>query len=717
MASDSKYAMELFGNVDSSALQLLGGIIEGGMNQMPTAQVEFAADDKLLQLGDFVGQPLGFRIIGADGLEQVFSGTCISAEFKGFPSGRAHYWAEIKPWLYFLTRSRNNRIFQEKTAVAIVQDVLAEYGFSGYLQLDNSATLATREYCVQYRETDLDFIKRLLEEEGIYFYFTYTDAGPRMVLAEGATSHDPVEGDMHLPFRDDEAEQQLEHIYRWESVEKAVTGKVTLDDYDFERPRADLTVTSANAKGNHSFNNLEVYTYPGRYRTTEEGQHFVNGLMDAAEAGHQTWIGEGNVFNLRPGHVFELIDHPRHSSSALATFMITKARQVFRLEAEGTGKVVSLLEQVHDFGLRAFEHSKITFEAVLKSNIFRMPAITPRPQISGVQTAVVTGPSGEEIHTDSYGRIKVQFHWDRLGERNENTTCWLRTMMPWAGKNWGMIAIPRIGQEVVVQFEEGDPDRPLCVGMLYNADNMPPYALPANHTRSGIKTNSSKGGDGFNELMFEDKKGHEIVWLGAEKDFYQMTQNSAHIKVGYTYSTMPTAAAAQDERSMKLEVENHLDEIIEKGDHSFTIQTGSQTIDIKTDKTETITGKATQTVTGNVTETVKQGNFTETIDTGNHTTTVKSGNIKVKASAGKIDIEAMQKITLKCGGSKIEMTPTEIKLTSMNIKSDAKMAYEAKGGLTAKLEGGLKADVKGGLTAEVNGGAMLTLKGGITMIN
>ena len=714
MASQSNYAMNLFGDAASGDLRLLCGILDSGINEMPSALVEFASDNRLLVLDDFVGQTLGFKILGQDGKEQLFYGICISAEFKGTHTGSAHYFAEIKPWLYFLTKSLNNRIFQEKTTVQIVQDILGDYGFGGDLVLKQNGTPTTREYCVQYRETDLDFIKRLLEEDGFYFYFDYTEASAKMVLADNAQTHSEVEGDSVLPFRDDEAEQQLEHIYKWESTEKAVSGKITLDDYNFETPRADLTVTSSNAKGSHSHKGYEVYSYPGRYRATGDGDRYVGAMMDAEQAGHQVWKAEGNVFNTRPGQVFELADHPRDDGKK---FLIKKARQYFRSEAEGTGKVVTLLEESFDFGLRAFEHSRMIFEAVLRDNIFRMPAVTPRPDIPGVHTAVVTGPSGDEIYCDEYGRIKVQFHWDRDGQKDEKTTCWVRTMMPWTGKKWGMVAIPRIGQEVVIQFEEGDPDRPLCIGMLYNADNMPPYELPAHNTRSGVKTNSSKGGDGFNELMFEDKKGSEIVWLGAEKDFYQMTQNSAHIKVGYTYSDMPTAAAAQDARSMKLEVENHLDEIIEKGDHSFTVETGKQTIKIKKDKTETITGGATQTVTKDVTETVKQGNFTETIDKGNHTTTVKLGDISVKASAGKIDIEAMKQITLKCGSSKIVMKPTEIKLSSLNIKSDAKTAYEAKGGVTAKLEGGVKTDVKGGVATEVSGGAMLTLKGAITMIN
>jgi type VI secretion system secreted protein VgrG len=351
----------------------------------------------------------------------------------------------------------------------------------------------------------------------------------------------------------------------------------------------------------------------------------------------------------------------------------------------------------------------MTCEAVLKSKPFRMPATTPRPEISGVQTAKVTGPEGAEITVDKYGRIRVQFHWDRSGKKDDKSSCWVRTMMPWTGKNWGMVSWPRVGQEVVIQFEEGNPDRPLCVGMLYNADTMPPYEMPANATRSGIKTNSSKGGSGYNELMFEDKKGDELVRIGAEKDFIQTVQNAAHVRVGYIHEKDAKAASAQGERSMKLEVENHLDEIVEKGDHSFTVKTGSQDVKVKKDKSEEIEGKSTLTVTGNVTEVIKTGNYKQTVKSGNITrevsmgneaATVKLGNFSVDAKAGKIDLTAMQSITLKVGPSSIK-----IDMSGITIK-----------GPMVKIDGSAMVEVKGAVT-QVKGSATLILKGGVTLIN
>jgi type VI secretion system secreted protein VgrG len=340
------------------------------------------------------------------------------------------------------------------------------------------------------------------------------------------------------------------------------------------------------------------------------------------------------------------------------------------------------------------------FDSVLKSKPFRGFLTTPRPQMTGVQTAVVTGASGDEIAVDKYGRIKVQFHWDRDGKRDDKTTCWVRTMMPWTGKNWGMVALPRVGQEVVIQFEEGDPDRPLCVGMLYKADTMPPYELPANATRTGIKTNSSKGGGGYNELMLEDKKGDELVRLMAEKDYVQNTQNQAHIRVGYDHKKDVLKAEAQDDRSMKLEVENHLDELVEKGDHSFEVKAGKQTLKVKKNKTETVQGRSTLTVTSDKTTTVKMGNVKETVKKGNKETSVDLGNINVKAGLGKIDMEAMQSITLKVGGNSVKIDQTGVTITGIMVKVEGKAMLEAKAPMT-----------------QVKGDAMLILKGGLTLIN
>jgi type VI secretion system secreted protein VgrG len=300
----------------------------------------------------------------------------------------------------------------------------------------------------------------------------------------------------------------------------------------------------------------------------------------------------------------------------------------------------------------------------------------------------VTGPSGEEIHVDTYGRIKVQFHWDRDGKQDDKTSCWVRTMMPWTGKNWGMVALPRIGQEVVIQFEEGDPDRPLCVGMLYNADTMPPYDLPADATMSGVKTNSSKGGGGYNELVMEDKKGDELVRFMAEKDYVQNVQNQAHIKVGYDHPKDVRKAEALADKSMKLEVHTHLDEIVETGNHTFTVLSGQQEVMIEQEQITTINKNSETTVKDDLDITVTDGNMG---------TAVNKGDFSVSADMGHVKIDAAQSITLTCGASSITLDPGSITMESVKIDIKAQAALSAQASGTAELKSSGMTTVKGSL--------------------
>lgn len=717
MADNSTVSFKPLGILNDPQFQIVAGVLDNQINGVPVLTIEFACRDKKLDLNTLVGADMGLVI--SDSKEptkkQPIWGTCVSAEYKGTIEHDAHFFLEISPWLWFLTRASNNRIFQEMTATEIVKKVLGDAGFGGNIIVKHSSNDPTRDYAVQYRETDLAFMQRMLEDIGVYFYFEFTDNAADLILADDPNAHAPLAGDASMRFVEANWTMGENQISSWELVQRAVTGKVTLDDYDFTKPDANLTVKAEITSGSGSHTGYENYRYPGGYKNATDGKKIATNHIEAAAMAHATWQGRSNAPHITVARSFTLMDHPRVGGE---TFMVIKSRFMFRM---ATGKDVmarSYLQRVVDFGMDEFQLTACTFEAVDISLPFRLPAITPKPVMTGVQTAVVTGPSGEEIYTDEYGRIKVQFHWDRDGSKDDKTSCWVRTMMPWTGANWGMINIPRIGNEVVIQFEEGDPDKPICVGMLYNAKNMPPYPLNANATRSGIKTNSTKGGDGYNELMFEDKKGDELVRFFAEKDYVQNVENSAHIKVGYDHPKDVTSANAQDARSMKLEVENHLDEIVETGDHSFEVKAGKQTIKVKKDKTETIDGASTlkvfgdvkETVTsGNVTQEVKQGNVTQNIkmgnisrevSMGNDETVVKLGNYSIDTSLGKVDITAMQSITLKVGPSEIK-----VDMSGVTIK-----------GPMVKVEGMAMAEVKAPMT-QVKGDAMVIIKGGLTMIN
>ena len=688
---------------NSGDFTTLAMVTTSGISEIPTAMIEVMGKDKSLALEEVLGTQIKVVSTGEDGRTQRFAGYCISAEARGNVNGRGRYLLEVRPWLWLLTRARNNRIFQSMTTGQIVAKVAGDHGFGSLLQ-DKLSSSRTREYCTQYRETDYDFIRRILAEDGAYFYFADQGGDFKMMLTDSPATHPDID---EVPFRDRDGTGRLARVQRWTAVEKVVSGKVTLRDYNFTTPTADLTALSTIKSGKVAFSAHEIYDYPGGYDKADAGGDRAKAIMEAEAAGHQTWRGTGNVIDLVPGVLFDLKDHPDHATDA--TFMVTRMTQAILPSLDLSVPEGSALQREMGVDVLPGEQVSTRFEAVSKTRPYRAPPPPPRPPVAGVQTAVVTASAGEELTVDKYGRVHVRFHWDRVGKTDDTSSCWVRTMMPWSGKNWGMVALPRAGQEVVIQFEEGDPDRPLCVGMLYNTDTMPPYPLPEQATRTGLKTNSSKGGGGYNELMFEDKKGSELVRLVAEKDFVQTVQNAAHVRIGYVPPADAKAAEAQDKASLKLEVHKHLDEIVETGNHSFTVSGGNQVLKVKKDKTETIEGKSALTVTQDVTATIKTGNLSETLNAGNVTRTLKKGNethdlslgnYKLTATAGNVEISAGQSITLKVGANSIKVDMTGVTISGTMVKIDAKAMFEAKAPAT-----------------QVKGTAALILKGGVTMIN
>ncbi|MDZ4135672.1 MAG: type VI secretion system tip protein TssI/VgrG, partial [Paracoccaceae bacterium] len=372
-------------------------------------------------------------------------------------------------------------------------------------------------------------------------------------------------------------------------------------------------------------------------------------------------------------------------------YLITSAVHMMQIESDQQDETTEMARDMSkgvksdaempgsiEFDERNKDAYRCTFTAIPKTVPFRAPLTTAWPKIPGILIARVTGPSGEEIHTDKYGRIKVQFPWDRDGKNDENTTCWVRVVTPWSGKGWGMIAVPRIGQEVIIQFEDGDPDRPICTGMLYNADTMPPYALPANMTQSGVKTRSTKGGGdtNFNELMMEDKKDAELVRLQSEKDYVEIIKNNATITIGME---------KKSPGNLHQTIYANKTEIIKTGDMTFTVETGNEHRDIKTDKNEKIGANSDLKVDGNVTEAVK-GNFTTQVD-GNSKEDVK-GTFTSK-TMGAVTIESLQKIVLKVGANSITIDNSGITISGIMVKSEAQTINEVKGSAMVKIQGGI----------------------------
>ncbi len=691
---------------DPDDIVIRRAIVTEKLGELTEIQVEFLSADKSVSLNDFLGKIMTIHVAAENNAVRKFTGTIVRVERLALRDGYVQLLAELRPWMWLLTHTKNSRIYQEQTAVEIIEDILKNRNkFTDYKKI-LTETYQKRTYCVQYRESDFDFISRLMQEEGIYYYFDYSDADRRkekLVLCDGPSAHTPIEGEAKVEYRaGDDYEQRLgDFVTEWAMSETIVPGVVSLVDYDFEKPKAALGVRAkTSTKANHSFKDqLELYDTPGHYLETGHGDTRAKVGLTAQDALFDRRRGRASVRSLETGSKFTLKDHPDKSQNA--EYLITGATYYLQT-TEGYGferNSKDLDTGALEFPDDSNEMFMVEFDAQPAKTEFKSLKTVAWPEISGLHTAIVTGKSGEEIWTDKYGRIKVQFHWDREGKKDEKTTCWVRVVTPWSGKNWGMVSIPRIGQEVVIQFEEGDPDRPICTGMLYNAETMPPYALPANQTQSGIKTRSTKKGsaDTFNELMFEDKKDAELVRFQAQKDHEKLVKNKSTITIGY--DKLDKGGNGGD-GCLSQVVKKNVDETIKEGDHTFKIETGSQTISIKTDQTETVEGKSTRTVTGNDTETIKTGNMTTNVNSGNKTTTVKMGNIQVDAKAGKITMTAMQSIELKVGGSSIKLDPASVTIKSTMIKVQANAKLDAKSPMTT-----------------VNGDAMLTLKGGLTMIN
>ncbi|MFW6206633.1 MAG: type VI secretion system Vgr family protein, partial [Gemmatimonadota bacterium] len=422
------------------------------------------------------------------------------------------YRAEIVPWSWFLSLTRDCRIFQEMTVLQIAEEVFESQGFSDY-DIRCTRNYPEREFCVQYRETHLDFVSRLLEEEGIFYFFEHETSGHTLVLTDDNSAVEPCPG---LP----EARMSTPRVPEEDVVTDLVrehgvhAGEITLTDYDYLQPSLSLE-SSISGEGEG-----EVYDYhPGRYTSREEGERHARLLMELREAGRHLARGESSCRAFRSGFRFELTGH--FDSAANQPWIL--------VELHHTGRA-------GDY--RSWESASLDYEnefvAIPHEVPYRPPRKTPAPVVEGTQTAVVVGKSGEEIWTDEHGRIKVQFHWDREGKRDEDSSCWVRVATPWAGKGWGQLHVPRIGQEVVVDFLEGDPDRPLVVGSVYNANYPPPYDTSgAGSTKSGMKSRSSKGGGGHNEISIDDASGEEQIVVHAQKDMSGTIKNDETWSVGH----------------------------------------------------------------------------------------------------------------------------------------------------------------------------------------
>ncbi|HXZ03005.1 MAG TPA: type VI secretion system tip protein TssI/VgrG [Stellaceae bacterium] len=613
-----------------------------------------------LDFTQVVGQGVTVTGIDKDGNKRYFNGIVARMAQSGLG-----YHFDVRPKLWELTLASDNRIFQNKSVPDIVKQVLHEQGVTD-VKDSLTGTYGPRDYCVQYRETCFDFISRLMEEEGIFYFFQHDDGKHTMVLADDASAFQPCANLASVAFKPDSAraweEQDLVTALSLEA--NVVTGKYQAEDFNFEMPTTQLLSTTTG-----SGSTMQIYEYPGLYQTKDDGDAYGKKRLDGLEAPARLVSGESTCRSFSAGCAFTLTGHPR--SDANDTYVLSRI--------------------AHSGGRRRYRNSFLAFPS---SASFRPPRLTPKPRIYGTQTAIVTGKAGEEIWTDKYGRIKVQFHWDQLGRNDENSSCWIRVAQSWAGKNWGAIYLPRIGQEVVVSFLEGDPDRPLITGSVYNGQQPVPYTLPDEQTKSTLKSNSSKGGNGFNEIRLEDKAGSEELYVHAQKDMKIDVLNDQTT----TIANNRTVTIQQKDDSLTVSQGNRA-VTVSQGNETLTVSQGNRAIAVSQGKeTHSVQSTREVTVTGNETHT-NNADFTQNV----------SGNYTLKVT-GTLTIQATGDLTLKTDGALTVQSGT-----SMTVKSGTDLTGSAGTGLS--LSGGTTMEIKGSASGTVDGGGMLTVKGGVVQIN
>lgn len=590
-------------------------------------ELNLSSDKARGDLKSTLGSSVTIEMTELDNSKSYYNGILTRASFTGLSGGVYRYQVELRPWIWLLTRTQDCKIFQNMSVWDILQKVFKDHEFSAIAdERKNQAGSIVLEYCVQYRESAFDFVTRLMEQYGLYYFFHHTDSEHTLVFADDQSSHTALT--KAVPFYAGQTEQRPidDHIWEWTSDLNLRPGGVTLREYMFTTPAAD-TETKSLHPGGHKHGTLEVYDYPGDYDTVANGQKLAEVRMQYQTARQQVFDGRSNSRKLRAGAKFTLSDAT--DTSLNQEYLVTRATASIT-GAEGSA----------DSRGKPVDSYRVTLSAISGTVPFRLEQTTPDPVIQGLQTALVVGGSGDEITTDKYGRIKVQFYWDRVGTKNENSSCWVRVAQTLAGVSWGAMFIPRIGMEVVVGFLEGNPDRPLVTGVVYNGTQTVPYALPGEATKSTIKTNSSKGGGGFNELRFEDKKGSEEIFLQAQKDF---NWKVLHDEVG--------------------KVTN---------DQTLTVEQGKRTI------------------------TVSTGNDSKTVSKGNHSLEVTAGGSKITTGQAmeitantSIKLTATSSIELTVGGTTIKLDASGITFNGTKISGTASAQMKLAGGGEMELTGGI----------------------------
>jgi len=692
MAATQKHRLLAIGTSAGDVALLITSLsFSEQLGRLFSMEVELASDDAAINFDKMVGSNATVRLKTPAGKLRYFNGFVSRFVQTGQHGGSARYRATLVPWLWFLTRTSDCRIFQKKKVPTIIEEVFKAHGFKDY-KLKLSGAYPEWEYCVQYRETDFNFVSRLMEQEGIYYFFTHGDGVHTMVLADSASAHEPFKGYETLNYRPQirtDGDQTEESVTNWVIEKQLQPGVYVLGDFNFKSPAAAIIVND-NVSRKHPAASFEMFDYPGEFDDRTSGEAYAKVRIQELQAQHEILSAQATARGVAAGAKFKLEGHPRSDQNR--EYLITAAS--CRINA---GEYESSSESNQG------EFFSCNFIALPVTEHYRSPRLTPKPIIQGPQTAMVVGKKGEEIDTDEFGRVKVQFHWDRYGKVDENSSCWVRVSQPSAGKGWGMINIPRIGQEVIVEFLEGDPDKPIITGRVYNATAKVPYPLPDNKTMTTFKSNTSKGGAGFNELRFEDKKGDEQIFMHGEKNLDIRIKNDAFEWIGSDRHLIVKKDQIE-------KIENNRSEIV----------TNDHIEKIGKDRHLKVVGKEAKAVDGSLSLTVK-GDVIEVFKSNHSEQTTNDCYLK----ADNLVIEGMTNVTIKVGGSSIAIAADGIALkTDGLVKIEAAATVDLKASATMNLKADAPLTIQSSATAEmkspittVKGDGTLTLKGGMVMIN
>lgn len=591
-------------------------------------RLELISENPAIEAAAILGKNVTVRIRHKDGgAERYFNGY-INRFLKrsDYLEGYAVYEATMVPWLWFLTLTSDCLIFQEKSVVDILQEQYRQFNTMLPVTYSLSGTYNPLEYCVQYRETAFAFTSRLMEEYGIWYAFDHASAKHELLLGDAPSAHKVCPVQETVRWEPNSGQGWLrdeDTVMHWVRQTMIHPGQWSQADFNFQTPRTYLVSVSPSVTP--GMKQYEMFDYPGRFPDRSRGDALTRTRMEESETGYEIITGASDVRAFQAGFKFTLQEHPDRAQN-------------------GAYVLVSVTHEAEQRGFRSNDDRSETYEnrfqCMPASRKFRPQRMTPRPVVRGPQTAIVVGPSGEEIHTDQYGRVKVQFHWDRAGLFNDKSSCWMRVSQGMAGAKWGFLNLPRIGQEVIVSFLEGDPDRPLITGRVYNQDNMPPYPLPTEMTKSTFKTNSSKGGQGFNEIRFEDKKGSEQLFFHAEKDLDIRVKNDRKEWIGQDRHLVVTR-----DRFQKVGRDEHTDTVrdrVEKIGRDMHTQVAGK-------RTTKVTGSNTLQVTGDMIEVFSANHSEQT--TGN--LYLKGANVVVEATSG---------LTIKVGGNFVTINPAGVQI-------------------------------------------------------